>query len=179
MDASAKGERCFPHTNQCISGRFRQYWEQHGGVAIFGLPIAAARNEVNPDDGRVYLTQWFERARFELHTENQPPYDVLLGRLGAEAHPLAMPPTTVPQQGPAYANRDTPIDLLASFYNAINRQEYERAYGYWENPPDSYADFVRGYQDTVSVQLIVQPPAWLEGAAGSSYANVPTALVAQ
>jgi hypothetical protein len=34
-------------------------------------------------DGRMYLTQWFERARFEYHPENAAPYDVLLGRLGS------------------------------------------------------------------------------------------------
>jgi hypothetical protein len=28
--------------------------------------------------------QWFERARFELHPENQPPYNVLFGLLGNE-----------------------------------------------------------------------------------------------
>jgi hypothetical protein len=32
----------------------------------------------------MYLTQWFERAKFEYHPENKAPYDVLLGRLGAE-----------------------------------------------------------------------------------------------
>jgi hypothetical protein len=30
----------------------------------------------------VVWTQWFERARFEAHPGNRPPYDVLLGRLG-------------------------------------------------------------------------------------------------
>jgi hypothetical protein len=28
-----------------------------------------------------------------------------------------------------YADQSTPVDLLASFYNAIDRQEYRRAYG--------------------------------------------------
>ncbi len=74
--------RCFPETGQCISGRFREFWEQHGGLAIFGLPITAPQHERNRDTGQTYLTQWFERNRFELHPENQPPYDVLIGRLG-------------------------------------------------------------------------------------------------
>ncbi len=75
-------ERCSPETNQCITGRFLQYWEQNGGLAVFGHPITPARNEINRDTGQTYLTQWFERNRFELHPENKPPYDVLLGRLG-------------------------------------------------------------------------------------------------
>ncbi len=73
---------CFPETGQCIEGRFREYWEQNGGLAVFGLPITAERQERNRETGKTHLTQWFERNRFELHPENQPPYDILLGRLG-------------------------------------------------------------------------------------------------
>jgi murein DD-endopeptidase MepM/ murein hydrolase activator NlpD len=40
------------------------------------------------------LTQWFERARFEYHPRNAPPFDVLLGRLGAE---LGGEPAPLPQ----------------------------------------------------------------------------------
>ena len=81
----AQGTRlCFnvPGISNCIESRFRQYWEQNGGLAVFGYPISAAQNERNRDTGQTYLTQWFERNRFELHPENRPPYDVLLGRLG-------------------------------------------------------------------------------------------------
>ncbi len=78
----AADELCFSQTEQCIRGRFRTYWEQNGGLSVFGYPIAAETNEVNPDTHQTYLTQWFERNRFELHSENAAPYDVLLGRLG-------------------------------------------------------------------------------------------------
>jgi hypothetical protein len=81
----AQGSRlCFdvPGISNCIEGRFRVYWEQNGGLAVFGYPISAADNERNRDTGQTYFTQWFERNRFELHPENAPPYDVLLGRLG-------------------------------------------------------------------------------------------------
>ncbi|MBV9787553.1 MAG: hypothetical protein JOZ51_05235, partial [Chloroflexi bacterium] len=81
---AADGERCFPETGQCIGGRFRQYWEQNGGLAVFGFPIGPAIQERNRDTGKVYLTQWFQRNRFELHPENKAPYDVLLGRLGED-----------------------------------------------------------------------------------------------
>jgi len=40
-------------------------------------------------DGKQYQVQWFERARFELHPENDAPYDVLLGLLGNE---VGVPP---------------------------------------------------------------------------------------
>jgi hypothetical protein len=280
--AYAQGERCFVETGQCLSGRFRQFWEQHGGLAVFGFPISSEFIE----DGRT--VQFFERQRFELHPENAPPYDVLLGRLGVEAlarrgvdwwtqptspgpaagclyfaetrhnlcnqqrgvgflntwtthglefdgrsgksyaeslalfglpitepyqytneqgqtfqvqwferarfewHPenpnafrvllgrlgAELAPATPPPAEPAYDNRSSPVELLASYYNAINRQEYGRAYGYWETPPTSYDDFVQGYRDTASVQLIVEPPTRIEGAAGSLYASIPTVLIA-
>jgi hypothetical protein len=46
------------------------------------LPISEPRQETT-DGGRTVLVQWFERARFELHSENAAPYNVLLGRLGS------------------------------------------------------------------------------------------------
>jgi len=78
----------------------------------------------------------------------------------------------------SYAERNAPVDLLASFYNAINRQEYQRAYSYWETPPSPYDQFVQGYADTASVQLIVQLPAFIDVGAGNAYANIPTVLIA-
>jgi sortase (surface protein transpeptidase) len=81
--AQAQGDRrCFRETGYCIAGRFREYWEQNGGLAVFGFPITPEQNE--RVEGQWARAQWFERTRFELHTENVPPYDVLLGRLGAD-----------------------------------------------------------------------------------------------
>ena len=89
-------------------------------------------------------------------------------------------PTTSPQppaEEPYYEDRTGPTSLLTSYYNAINRQEYARAWGYWENPPNpSYEDFVQGFADTVSVRLALRPPTWFEGAAGSTYTRVPVLL---
>jgi hypothetical protein len=73
-------ERCFDEVPYCISGRIRTYWEQNGGLPVFGLPITPQQEETI--DGQTLHVQWFERNRLELHTENAPPYDVLLGRLG-------------------------------------------------------------------------------------------------
>ncbi|HET7080666.1 MAG TPA: hypothetical protein VFM49_24795 [Chloroflexia bacterium] len=75
-------ERCFPQTGYCISGRFLTFWEQNGGLTVFGFPIGPAGVEQYPQSGQAYLSQWFERTRFEQHPENLPPYDVLLGRTG-------------------------------------------------------------------------------------------------
>jgi hypothetical protein len=81
-------------------------------------------------------------------------------------------------QTPDYENRDSPVDLLASYYDAINHQEYQRAYNYWENAPKSYNSFVQGFADTLNVQVIVQPPTRIGAAAGSQYVSIPTVLIA-
>ena len=80
----AQQQQCFDATHQCISGRFLQYWQQNGGLPVFGYPIGDAQPARNADTGQSYLTQAFERNRFELHPENAAPYDVLLGRLGPD-----------------------------------------------------------------------------------------------
>jgi hypothetical protein len=75
--------RCFedvPGITNCIEGRFREYWEQNGGLPVFGYPITAAVVERTAEGE--FLTQYFERNRFELHPQKSRPYDVLLGRLG-------------------------------------------------------------------------------------------------
>src|SRR5215210_1472362 len=75
-------QRCFSETGLCIEGRIREFWEQNGGLTVFGLPVAPQQQETI--EGKSLQVQWFERNRLELHPENQRPYDVLLGRLGAD-----------------------------------------------------------------------------------------------
>ncbi len=79
--ARAQAERCFPETNQCISGVIRAYWERNGGLPVFGFPITALATETNAD-GFTGPTQWFERDRLEDHTSEG--IGVLAGRLGAQ-----------------------------------------------------------------------------------------------
>lgn len=76
---------------------------------------------------------------------------------------------------PAYLDdRSDPASLIRSYYNAIARQEYARAYSYLSQPPD-YQTFSAGYADTASVELVTGNVT-SEGAAGSVYATVPVAL---
>jgi hypothetical protein len=70
--------RYFPETDHELDGRFFQYWQQNGGLAVFGYPLTAERVE----NSRV--VQYLERTRLEYAPSNPPPYDVLLGRIGAE-----------------------------------------------------------------------------------------------
>jgi hypothetical protein len=75
--------RYFPETGKTVQGRFLQYWEQNGGLPQQGFPLSeemAVRSEI---DGKTYTMQFFERAVFEWHPENQQPNDVLLSLLGS------------------------------------------------------------------------------------------------
>jgi hypothetical protein len=81
--SAVTGPRCFAETGLCIEGRIRDFWEQNGGLFVFGLPIEAQEDQIV--EGQHLQVQWFERTRLELHPANAHPYDVLIGRLGAEA----------------------------------------------------------------------------------------------
>ena len=72
----------FPETGKSVRGRFLEYWKGHGGLTQQGFPISEEIQEKSDTDGKSYTVQYFERAVFELHPENQPPNDVLLSLLG-------------------------------------------------------------------------------------------------
>ena len=102
----------FQETSFKVCGRFLDYWRSHGGLTQQGLPISDVFSEKNAappaGDGQTHRVQYFQRARFEEHPENKPPYDVLLGLLGTEqytaryATPPAAPgsPTPIPVPTP-------------------------------------------------------------------------------
>ncbi|MBO6719568.1 MAG: DUF1176 domain-containing protein [Rhizobiaceae bacterium] len=75
-------------------------------------------------------------------------------------------------------DRSDPVVLIRSLYNAINRQEYARAWSYFATPPaaslQAYAD---GYADTAGVELRTGSPSE-EGAAGSTHFQLPVAIEA-
>ena len=85
--AASIGNDCsyFAATGHNVCGPFRNYWNQFGGLAVFGYPIS------EPFTENGVTVQYFERSRFELHPNAWPEhYNVLLGRVGAEA--LSMTP---------------------------------------------------------------------------------------
>lgn len=90
------GCRYFSETGYNVCGEILAAWRANGleldgiagktedeSLALFGLPLGEASMETI--EGSSYLVQWFERARFEVHPENEPPFNVLFGLLGNEA----------------------------------------------------------------------------------------------
>jgi hypothetical protein len=101
--ASSATCRTFPETGKTVCGRFLEYWDNNGGLAQQGFPISGEFEERSDINGKTYTVQYFERAVFEHHPENQPPYDVLLsmlGRLELEANYPNGAPQIPPQMNP-------------------------------------------------------------------------------
>jgi hypothetical protein len=75
-------------------------------------------------------------------------------------------------------DRSTAPALVHSLYNAINRGEYARAWGYFIEPPAlSIEKYAAGYADTERVRLQTGSVSE-EGAMGSSYYELPIAIEA-
>jgi hypothetical protein len=72
------GGHYFPETGYTVRTEFYAFWRAKGGVFVFGYPIT--KEYRSGSTGRI--TQYFERARFEL-VKGSPP-SVALGRLGEE-----------------------------------------------------------------------------------------------
>lgn len=69
----------FGETQHTLRGPFRQFWEENGGIPVFGFPVTEEFSQTTPEG--TFTVQYFERNRFELHSEKPAPYNVLLGRL--------------------------------------------------------------------------------------------------
>ena len=69
----------FPQTGQYLQGEFLDYWRHNGAIHVFGYPITSEFNQ----DGMT--VQYFERAIYEFHPENEGNHRVLLRRMGADA----------------------------------------------------------------------------------------------
>ena len=79
---------------------------------------------------------------------------------------------------PAYLDeRSNALQLISSYFNAINRHEFARAWSYWREgmPGVTYKEFVERYNGIISIDFVPGVPVW-EGAAGSIYFQVPLAL---
>ena len=94
---------------------------------------------------------------------------VWLGLAPALAEEAAVPP-------PYTDDRTDAGTLVRSLYNAVNRHEFARAWGYFGNPPSKdFETFVKGYDNTAFVDVFTGRIN-SEGAAGSTYSQVAVAI---
>jgi hypothetical protein len=81
---SQPGLRYFAETGHGVRDPFLSFWEQRGGIMIFGYPISDEVQERLPGNlpNQTHTVQYFERARLELHFEQSAPV-VRIGLLGS------------------------------------------------------------------------------------------------
>jgi hypothetical protein len=135
------GCQTFPQTGKTVCGKFLTYWQTHGGLAQQGYPISSQFTEVSDLNGLPYTVQYFERAVFELHPENQPPYDVLLSQLGTfqfkrkypYGEPAGQQPTPAPNPAPTSPPVTGPKLELINYTTYKPERGGRRAVGYARN----------------------------------------------
>jgi hypothetical protein len=166
---------CFWQTGYCLRSRFLDYWQNHGGLAINGFPLSDEHIEML-EDGHTYTVQYFERARFEYHPENQPPYDVLLGQFGRQI--LADKALLTGSLGLFYQSNQAMHDLLgrpwgAAIQSASAMQQFAHGRMYYAaRGTDRYSVYPTIYVfcgDAESGQVLSSQPnaffedTWTEG----------------
>ena len=105
-----------------------------GRPGRLGYPLTEQYQERNAADGRTYLVQYFERNRFEWHPDLAgTPYEVQLGRLGAEylaaagAASRAWPPAAVPNYSatpPTAGGDQALVDAAHALIRAVPAYSY-------------------------------------------------------
>lgn len=82
--SATEGSEYFAETGHTLGGAFQQFWHANGGLVVFGYPVSEEFGEHNREDGRDYVVQYFERARFEWRPDLPPQQQVQLGHLGRQ-----------------------------------------------------------------------------------------------
>ena len=142
---SPPGSRTFPETGQSAAGRVLDFWNQNGTLPVFGLPLAAEGPQQTLDGS--FRMQLFERNRLELHPENAPPYDVLLGRLGGDLlFKQGRPWETLPREQPKAG---------CTFFDATQHNVCEPFLSYWRTHGLEMGD--RGISERESLALFGLP----------------------
>lgn len=119
----------FNDTGHTLSNGFKGYWERNGGLTVFGFPQTEEFDELNPDTGKVYTVQYFERQRYEYHPENQgTPYETLLGRVGVADAQRRNIINTTPFQRIAAAN-----DANCIYFPETGHKACDNFLTYWKS----------------------------------------------
>ena len=108
----------------------------------------------------------------------------LVGAKREEGSPASEPDNT--SGGPISPEEPTPeqaADVIREYYRSIAERRYRDAYLVWARQGrasrQTFAEFQRGFEHTVSVEVDVGSPGRIEGAAGSRYVEVPVLVTAR
>jgi hypothetical protein len=133
----------FVAVDNWVCDGFKSFWDQYGGLAIFGYPITGEfRDAVNRN------VQYFERARFEWHPGVWPEqHNVLLGHLGWESLERA--------EDDAILQADSPLPGCR-YFSETRQNLCDEFLDYWERfgglPVFGFPISQRFAEDNVKVQ---------------------------
>ena len=173
----------FPETGHTIKGVFLDYWTNHGGLAQQGYPLTEEFQERSRLDGKTYTVQYFERAVFELHPENPPPYNVLLSQLGrfmldavypngsnpaaqrVTPPPYVAPPTSTPTIPPLPTNTPLPSPtpqapiMSVPYCQSVPELQNAETFVCWSSERGDYIGQGKNWVWTPENSIIsIQPP---------------------
>ena len=99
------------------------------------------------------------------------------------ASSLTLPPVSL-SQGAASAEPlvQQAVQVIRNYYSAIDRRDYQQAYSAWDRDGaashQSFKQFKQGFAHTASVAGEVGEPGKLDGAAGSTFIEIPVTVAA-
>ena len=151
-------------------------YEVRGDNLSFGRLISTRRAclDQNANEQEQRFLSFLEMAsRFRLNSDRL----TIFSDRGRNVLNFTSNTPTDPDNGPPRDDSSDPVAALLAYYRAINAKDYRRAFRFWETPPSPFEQFVRGFEDTQSARILIEPPVRLEGAAGSTYSEIPTMIV--
>ena len=87
----------FAETGHTLGFGFKSFWQQHGGLPVFGYPLTEELREPDPATGQLRAVQYFERFKLEHNpSEPDPARQVQVARLGVEWLAGRQPPPLPP-----------------------------------------------------------------------------------
>ncbi|HET9014688.1 MAG TPA: glycosyl hydrolase family 18 protein, partial [Thermomicrobiaceae bacterium] len=139
----------FAVTGHSLSYGFQTFWQQNGGLSVFGYPQTEEFSEASLDTGQTYTVQYFERQRFEYHPDFAgTPYAVELGRLGAEEaaaqHLLSTPPFRALASPP-------PSTPGCQFFPTTGHQVCGAFLAYWQSHGLQFGDPTITYRESLAL----------------------------
>jgi cell wall-associated NlpC family hydrolase len=130
-------------TGHDVAGRFQSFYDQSGGLPVFGYALSGPVYENN------LFVQYFQRQRFEWHPENAgTPYDVLLGRLGfdaAQAQGLLTTWPFQPQPTPSAENPD------CTYFAETGHSLCRGFRDYWQSHGLEFGDAGVSYRESLAL----------------------------
>jgi Tol biopolymer transport system component len=137
----------FDKTGHYLSYGFKDFWQNSGGLPVFGYPLTREYDELNRDLGEYRTVQYTERQRYEYHPAYAgTPYETLLGRLGAaDADRRGL------DDHPAFAPVDKPTSAGVEYFTATGHTLRGPFRDYWHRHGLEFGDAGVSYRESLAL----------------------------